>query len=55
MSNRSERRAAILRIEVLRAELTTCTTVAMRRSVQESLTDAERQLERVSGVVPPRD
>ena len=44
MKNAAHAKALRLRIRVLAEELETCTTPAMRRSVTESLLDAERQL-----------
>jgi hypothetical protein len=44
MNNASRAKALRLRITVLAEELETCTTPAMRRSVTESIIDAERQL-----------
>jgi hypothetical protein len=37
-------KAAAMRVAVLESELQTCTTVAMRKCVSESLEDARRQL-----------
>jgi hypothetical protein len=44
MKNVARAKALRTRINVLTEELSTCTTVAMRRSVTESIIDAERQL-----------